>query len=426
MMSHHSEDDTPRDTARPQFVVGRSGTRRYSLAALVERVVEAFHLEYDPDSPTILEADTSARRLKLIVDVADYVFAVESIVLLQDERASIIERAYSELFGYGPLDALLLDPSVTTISIRGSRQTSVRYGHRDLHVIGQIFDDDEHLQRIVDRLLIDAGVHGAADSGMLETGLTVRDRRLCLNLILPPLSYEVLADIRVHPAEAPSFDSLVSDGFMSSEAADLIRRIVRSKYGIAIVGEPETGKTTLLNALCSLLPEAQSTISVERAAELQLPAGMRRHAAAWNREENRLVTFGEQISRGLLDAPTCLLLDEVRADEPHAIAPLLDLDDVPRQIWVVRGAPDAKRLQSALGMLARRAAYGAGERLVHRLYERLPFVLTVARIRERLQLFSIAEWQARVDTDYPDYVMLMRYQEGQARSTDAQPARWLD
>ncbi|MCC6802485.1 MAG: hypothetical protein IT319_06350, partial [Anaerolineae bacterium] len=98
----------------------------------------------------------------------------------------------------------------------------------------------------------------------------------------------------------------------------------------------------------------------------------------------------------------------------------------PRQIWAVRGVPDHKRLQSALGMLARRAEAGRGEELVHALYERLPFIVTVARIQKRLQLFSIAEWQSRVDTDYPDYIMLMRYDDGRAQRTERVPARWLD
>lgn len=423
---NESHNDPSERLPKPQFVSGRSGTRMYSIAALIERVVDAFIAEHGTDSPLVRSANTSPKRLSLIVDVLNYVVAVEAIQLAAEDKAQVIERVYSELFGYGPLDSLLLDPQVTTISIRGHRQTSVRYGHKDLLVMGQLFDDDDHLQRVIDRLLIDAGMELRTDAGILEVGLVVGERRLCLNAILPPLSYELIADIRVHPAQAPTFESLVNDGFMTEEAADLIRAIVRSNYGIAVVGEPETGKTTFLNALASLLPDPTSVVSVERASELQLPDGFRRLSATWNFEENRMVTFGEQIGAALIEQPACLLLDEVRSDEPHTIAPLLDIDEPPRQIWVVRGAPDAKRLQSALGMLARRAAYGQGERLVHNLYERLPFVLTVARIREKLQLFSVAEWQSRIDTDYPDYVMLMRYQEGQARKTESTPARWLD
>ncbi len=94
-------------------------------------------------------------------------------------------------------------------------------------------------------------------------------------------------------------------------------------------------------------------------------------------------------------------------------------------IWGVRGVPDAKRRQRAMGKLARRAAVGQGATLVHALYERLPFVLTVARIQDSLRLFSVAEWQSRVDSDYPDYVMLRRYENGAARPTNHASARWV-
>jgi hypothetical protein len=146
----------------------------------------------------------------------------------------------------------------------------------------------------------------------------------------------------------------------------------------------------------------------------------------WQAGETPGASFADQIFAALEREPTCLLLDEVRSDEPGAIAPLLELDNPPRQIWVVRAAPDHKRLQSALGMLARRADAARGEAPVHALYERLPFMVTVARIRGQLQLFSIAEWQSRIDTDYPDYIMLMRYEEGRAQLTGTPPARWLD
>jgi hypothetical protein len=205
----------------------------------------------------------------------------------------------------------------------------------------------------------------------------------------------------------------------------LIRQIVRSKFGFIIVGEPESGKTTLLGALLKLVDPTQCVI-VERAGELSLPSGFGRLRTQWAVDEEVGITFGEQIGVGLERNPGCLVLDEVRADEPITIAPLLNHENPPRQIWTVRGVPDAKRLQSALGMLARRASPGMGETLVHALYERLPFVLTVARIKERLQLFSIAEWQSRVDTDYPDYVMLFRYEDGEARPTGNVTARWLD
>lgn len=409
----------------PKLVEGRRGTRLYSIAALVERVLDQFAAEHGADSPALREADTPAKRLRLILDAANYVLAVESVSLSADERAELVNKAYSELFGYGPLDALFVDERVTTIALKGADRAAVRYGHGELTSVGPLFDDDAHLQRILSRLLLDAGAQYREDLGIIETGLKVGDRPVSLSLVMPPYTMEANADIRIHPAQPPSLADLVASEFMTEESAALIGQIAASPYGFAIVGEPETGKTTLLNAIAHALP-VDGLFSVERAGELQLPPGAARLRAEWAVDEKQGITFGDQILTALAKSPACLLLDEVRADEPNTIAPLLELENPPRQIWAVRGAPDAKRLQSALGMLARRANIGSGEALVHALYERLPFVLTVARIHERLQLFSVAEWQSRVDTDYPDYVMLFQYQEGAARPTGKTLARWLD
>src|SRR5690349_2211714 len=100
------------------------GTRMYSIAALLERIVEAFRDETDARDLT-----TSAERLTAIRDTTEYVLAVESVRLSQDEKADLLRRAYSALFGYGPLDALFLDERVTTIALNGSEKAAVRYGH---------------------------------------------------------------------------------------------------------------------------------------------------------------------------------------------------------------------------------------------------------------------------------------------------------
>ena len=419
--SLHHDADKGRE---PRLVPGRSGTRMYSMAALLERVEDAFRDEYN--AAQLREADTAQVRLKLILETTDYVLAVESVRLTSDEKADLVRRAYSQLFGYGPLDALFLDERVTTIALNGADRAAIRYGHNELVDMPLLFEDDEHLRAVVERLLIDAGAELRDDLPAIETGLTIGERPVSLSAILPSIAFGLNVDIRLHPHHVPTLDELVENGFMTEVALKMLRPLLASKYGFVIAGETETGKTTLLNALAQELPQADQTVSIERAGEMRLPPEIQRFTVRWPVGDEPGASFSEQILAGLSAEPNCLLLDEVRSDEPEAIAPLLELDNSPRQIWVVRGAPDHKRLQSALGMLARRAAPGQGETLVHALYERLPFIVTVARIRGQLQLFSIAEWQSRIDTDYPDYVMLMRYQEGRAQPTGKPSARWLD
>ncbi|MBI1259828.1 MAG: hypothetical protein GC204_20360 [Chloroflexi bacterium] len=427
-MTNQPEDQPLRHDAdkgrEPRLVPGRSGTRMYSMAALLERIEDAFREEYN--AAQLREAATAQARLKLILATTDYVLAVESVRLTSDEKADLVRRAYSQLFGYGPLDALFLDERVTTIALNGVDRAAIRYGHNDLIDMPLLFEDDEHLRAVIERLLIDAGAELRDDLPAIETGLTIGERPVSLSAILPSIAFGLNVDIRLHPHHAPTLDELVENGFMTEVAVKLLRPLLASKYGFVVAGETETGKTTLLNALAQELPQQERIVSVERAGEMRLPPEITRFTVRWPVGDEPGASFGEQILAGLSAEPNCLLLDEVRSDEPEAIAPLLELDNPPRQIWVVRGAPDHKRLQSALGMLARRAAPGQGETLVHALYERLPFIVTVARIRGQLQLFSIAEWQSRVDTDYPDYVMLMRYQEGRAQPTGTPSARWLE
>ena len=404
-----------------------SGGRAYTQAALIERVVEEFLLEYGASGPAnglLREAATSTARLKLIRDVLDYVLGVESIQVSLDDRAALIRAIYAELFGYGPLDPLFADESVTSVVLAGDRHVAVRYGHADLTPISPLFQDESHLEMVMDRLLADAGVNIDGRDIVYEAGLRVGDRRVRLGVTAPPVTPVLYADFRLHPTIRPSLSDLHTAGWMTDEACDVIERMAKSGYGFAIVGEPETGKTTLLNALLPLFGGGGTVL--ERAGELLPPDGVVHIGPGLSEPPEGAISFGDWVDDTAASAGSFFALDEIRGEEPESVAPLLGLQDPPRLIWSVRGVPDAKRLQSAMGMLARRAAPDEGEDAVRALYRRLPFVISLARIRGRLQVFSIAEWQSRADSDYPDYVMLFRYNEGAARPTDASLARWLD
>jgi len=418
----HNESDNLR---QPELVPSQLGNRWVSLAALVEKIESAFVESYGHDSPELAEADTSAKRLKLVLETANYVIAVESVQLSPTEKADLISRTYSSLFGYGPLDALFADESITTISLEGVEKTSVRYGHGDLVSLGLIFSNTEHYQRIIARLVSDAGAELRPDQPYMEIGLRVGDRPVCVNLVAPPVTIQLNADIRLHPKQLPTWESLIAAGFMTEKAAQLLKVLIASNYGLLIIGEPESGKTTLLNLLMNELPNPEHVISIERAGETRLPVGIQRLTAKWPVGDASRISFGEQIINALEQKPTCILLDEVRADEPQTIAPLLQMPDAPRQLWSFRGAIFAKRLQSALGMLARRAEVGGGETLIRPLYERLPFVIAVNRIGGQLKLWSIGEWQFKHTPDYPTYVSLMQVEEGYLKLTGEREARPL-
>lgn len=433
-----NDDWNPREFKRdadkgrePELISGQMGRRMLSIQALLERIERQFMDEHDKggeESPALRDADTATKRLKLVLSVVDYVLAVESVVMSNTEKADLIAKSYSNIFGYGPLDALFLDETVTTISLDGPNKVSVRRGHGDLTSTAPIFQDEIHLARILRRLLNDAGTDIFAYQPFVETGLIVEGRPVSVNLIAPPLTVSYTADIRVHPKNAPTLNDLVTSGFMSAEAAELLKSIAESAHGFVIVGDTESGKTTLLGALTQFIAQPEKVVAVERAGEMHLPEGVKRLLPRWpSKDDPTMTTFGQQIGVALEQNPACIILDEVRADEPQSIAPLLSQPEAPRQLWSFRGPFDSKRLRNALSMLARRADMSQGEVLVQAMYQRLPFVFTVWRARGQIRLYSIGEWQNHSSDvyAYPDYVLLMDTQEGELRATGEKPSRVL-
>ncbi|MBZ0299166.1 MAG: Flp pilus assembly complex ATPase component TadA [Anaerolineae bacterium] len=431
-MSHEDDlqnawEELRRDADRgrePQLIPAQLGQRQVSFRALVERIEREFMEEY-AGSPLLMEADTTTRRLKLLLPTVDYILSVESIQIGAEDKAALMNAAYSSLFGYGPLDALFLDERVTTISLQGADRASVRYGHGDLETIGPLFDDDLHLKRILRRLLVDAGADLYEEEPFIETGLRINHRPVSITVATPLMSYSYSADIRVHPQTLPLLEDLVRSNFLTPLAARLLQAMALSTGGFVIVGDTESGKTTLLSVLAHWLPDPARCVAVERTGELCLPETIHRLTTQWPSADAPGITFGKQIHNALAQEPACILLDEVRADEPESIADLLREPHAPRQIWSFRGPFDAKRLRNALSMLARRADMSQSEVLVEALYQRLPFVVTVWRAGGQIRLYSIGEWQYR-DSDYPDFVQLMDTRDGHLRLTGEHPIRRLE
>jgi len=414
----------------PELLQSRMGTRRFSAAALLERVVDTFISEHAGGTDALREADTETKRIKLILGVVDYVLAVESIHMENAEKAKLIRRVYTELFTYGPLDTLFADPAITTISIEGPDKLSVRRGHGDLELLPPQFEDEAHLRTIISRLLLDSGAELTEAEPIIETGLHAHDRPISLNVAGPPVTYHVSVDIRLHPPQPIGMDSLIAGGTLTTEAATAITAIALSEHGFTIVGEPEAGKTILLSALVHSIPADRhdGITAVERAGEMRLPGTIKRLRVAWPTADQPGKTFGEQIHTVLASDDThTLILDEVRADEAAAIGPLLDQAAPPRQIWAVRGPASSTRLISALGMLARRSGGQAdSETLVQQMYKLVPFVITLRRRQGQLHLHSIAEWQFRDGQDYPDYVELMAMGWDGIEATGKHPVLTLD
>ncbi len=387
------EDDVPGESRRvPRFL---PGSRQISLAALQERIEEEFMAETDSRPDILLEAADEAARRNLIRDVIDYVLAVDGLTLSRADRFALLDLAYRDLFSFGPLDDYLRDPAITEVTIDGPERVHARRGAEDMVAVDTYFEDTPHLERIVQRVLSTAGAQLSEREPFVEVGSVLAGRPARLTVAAPPVSPTLHVEIRLHPPQAVTLDSCVAAGMLDGRAGELLRAILAAGHGLMIVGDAGSGKTTLLEALLPYLPEG--SVSVERAAEMRIPAGVKRLVAGLpvpNQSDQLPPDFAEQILSALDQKPPWLVLDEVRFDEARAMWQAITMDGGPRCLWAFRGATNPLRLRTAFGMSVRRAQQGIEQEFIYSaLLDRLPFVALLVRRDHRLRLSAISEWQ---------------------------------
>ncbi len=373
----------------PRFL---PGNRQISLAALQERIEDEFIAETASRPDILLEAADDAARRNLIREVIDYVLAVDGITLSRADRSTVLDLVYRDLFSFGPLDAYLRDETITELTIDGPERIHVRRGSEEMTPVNVQFEDNTHLERIVQRVLTIAGAQMTDSEPVLEVGAVLTSRPARLTVAAPPYSPMLHVEIRLHPMQAATLDSCISAGTVDPKAVELLKAIIAAGHGLMIVGDAGSGKTTLLEALLPYL--AEGSISVERAGELRVPPGIQRFVALPSGRDQAPTTFAGQILAALEQKPAWLVLDEVRFDESEAMWQALTAEHGPRCLWVFRGTTNPVRLRSAFGMSVRRAQQGIEQEFIHSaLLDRLPFVALMGRQDHRVRLLGISEWQ---------------------------------
>lgn len=378
-------DFAPDDPPRLSPVVpGRAGRVRYSLDALRERIERQFYDETAHRADILAELDGPEAQRALVREVMDYVLAVEGVRLAPADRAALLDAAHRHLFTFGPLDDLLADETITEVTIDGPDRIHVRRGAGSLVRVPAAFEDGAHLARVLARLLAAAGAALTPDAPLVEVGATLAGRRARIAAVGPPVSAGISATIRLHPREPLPLDALVPPG-----AADLLRAILAAGHGLLIVGDGGTGKTTLAGALIAALSADARLATVERAAELPLPADAARHVPAPDDPDG----LAEAVRAALDESPVWLAIDELRGGDSVAAWEALSHPDAPRALWLLRGDPSPERLRGALLMLLRRANPSVDEAALHRLVaDRLPFVAGLRVVEGVPRLTLVAEW----------------------------------
>ena len=204
---------------------------------------------------------------KTIQDLFEQILSEENIVLSRPERARLFEQIAAEILGLGPLQPLLEDESITEIMVNGAKNIYIERKGK-IHRVPVTFENNEHVMRIIDRIVAPLGRRIDEASPYVDARLQDGSR---VNAVIPPISLVgPILTIRKFAKNPITVDQLVQFGSISPESLQFLKACVESRLNVVISGGTGSGKTTLLNILSSFIPDDERIVTIENAAELQL------------------------------------------------------------------------------------------------------------------------------------------------------------
>jgi pilus assembly protein CpaF len=283
------------------------GTYKSLKTKLHTQVLE----EMDLETVNKLSEDVARER---VGSVLKDMLQRERTPLASVEREHIAVEVLDELFGLGPLEPLLADPSISDILVNGSRQTYIER-HGVMEATGVTFDDDRHLMRIIDRIVTRVGRRIDESSPMVDARLPDGSR---VNVIIPPLALDgPVLSIRRFGKDRLTAENLVRKNTIMPQMLELLEGCVRGKLNVMISGGTGAGKTTLLNVLSGFIPETERVITIEDAAELQLRQKhvVRLETRPPNIEGKGAIYQRQLVINALRMRPDRIVVGEVRGEE---------------------------------------------------------------------------------------------------------------
>jgi pilus assembly protein CpaF len=238
----------------------------------------------------------------------------EPNLLTAAEKREVSDEVLHEVFGLGPLEALLADPSVSDILVNGHKQVYVER-HGLLEETNVRFHDNGHLLRIIDKIVSQVGRRVDESNPMVDARLLDGSR---VNAIIPPLAVDgPLLSIRRFSTGKLGPDDLVAKQALTRGMMDLLQAAVKAKLNIIVSGGTGAGKTTLLNALSVFISPKERIVTIEDAAELQLqqPHLARLETRPANLEGTGAVRQRQLLINSLRMRPDRIIVGEVRGEE---------------------------------------------------------------------------------------------------------------
>ncbi|HWR50829.1 MAG TPA: CpaF family protein [Bryobacteraceae bacterium] len=293
----HSE--RPKGPLRPEF--------QELKFALHRKLLDRINLE------ALASIDNARVRLEVrqaLVSLMDD----EPTLLSAPDKQQVIDQVLDEVFGLGPLEALLEDSSISDILVNGHQKVYVeRRGQLQLTAVS--FRDDSHLMRIIDKIVSQVGRRIDESTPMVDARLSDGSR---VNAIIPPLAIDGPAmSIRRFSRDKLMPSDLVEKKALTEGMVQLLEAAVRARLNIIISGGTGAGKTTLLNALSAFIASKERIVTIEDAAELQLkqPHVVRLETRPPNLEGHGAIRQRELLINSLRMRPDRIVCGEVRGEE---------------------------------------------------------------------------------------------------------------
>jgi pilus assembly protein CpaF len=266
--------------------------------------------ELDPS----MDVSQTAEVRRTIEELFENILAESNIVLSRPERRRLFEQIVAEILGLGPIEPLLSDASITEIMVNGAKQIYIERGGK-IYREPASFESDDHLMRIIDRIVAPLGRRIDESSPYVDARLPDGSR---VNAVIPPISLVgPVLTIRKFSADPITVQQLIDFGTITPESVEFLKACVVARINVIISGGTGSGKTTLLNVLSQYIPGDERIVTIENAAELQM---RQEHVVTLesrppNIEGRGEVTIQHLVVNSLRMRPDRIIVGEIRAEE---------------------------------------------------------------------------------------------------------------
>jgi len=285
-------------------------SQRDTYYDLKTRVQNKLLAELDPS----MDVSQTAEVRQTIEELFENILGEEKIVLSRPERRRLFEQIVAEILGLGPLEPLLADESITEIMVNGAKQIYIERAGKIFREPAS-FESDDHLMRIIDRIVAPLGRRIDESSPYVDARLPDGSR---VNAVIPPISLVgPTLTIRKFSKNPITVDQLVEYGTITPESIEFMKSCVISAINMIISGGTGSGKTTMLNVLSQYIPNDERIVTIENAAELQM---RQEHVVTLesrppNIEGRGEVTIQNLVVNSLRMRPDRIIVGEIRSEE---------------------------------------------------------------------------------------------------------------